>query len=151
MPSVFIEELKERPATVAHIIFMVLIWLYQFDYHTPAEKFGQEYGKQIYDREWWRCLTSIYSHLGLMHIIFNMLALWALGVCEAVVSTAEATVACTAAVTVTPRSSLLHTWLCVLLSAWHALLPALHSADGGADQYTPAGHAMVHSAVSRRA
>jgi membrane associated rhomboid family serine protease len=86
MPSVFVEQLKTEPVTVSHILFCIIIWLYQFDYDTRAEKFGQEYDKLIKDNEWWRCITSVYSHINLLHIIFNMLALWYLGVVEAKVN-----------------------------------------------------------------
>lgn len=36
-------------------------------------------GPQVADGDWWRILTSSFVHAGLLHIAFNMLALWWLG------------------------------------------------------------------------
>jgi membrane associated rhomboid family serine protease len=33
----------------------------------------------VWDGEWWRILTSGFLHIGLIHLAFNMMALWVLG------------------------------------------------------------------------
>jgi membrane associated rhomboid family serine protease len=37
------------------------------------------YGPWVADGEWWRLVTSAFLHASLLHIIFNMLALWWIG------------------------------------------------------------------------
>jgi membrane associated rhomboid family serine protease len=37
------------------------------------------YGPAVHHGDWWRLITSAFLHGGLLHIIFNMLALWWLG------------------------------------------------------------------------
>ncbi len=41
--------------------------------------FGAKYGPAILDGEYWRLLTSMFLHIGLMHLAFNTYALYALG------------------------------------------------------------------------
>jgi membrane associated rhomboid family serine protease len=82
MVSTFVYEVETQPATLSSIIVMVLIFLYQYDYAIPVEKFAQEYDRQIVDREWWRVLTSTYSHQGVFHLAMNMCSMWYLGVME---------------------------------------------------------------------
>jgi len=47
-----------------------------------AEKlfdWGASYGPYILNGEWWRLVTAMFVHIGVVHIIFNMQALWSLG------------------------------------------------------------------------
>ena len=40
---------------------------------------GWLYGPQVAGGDWWRLITSAFLHANLIHILFNMLALWWLG------------------------------------------------------------------------
>lgn len=42
-------------------------------------RFGADYGPQTASGEWWRLLTSTFLHIGVIHIAFNMWALWQSG------------------------------------------------------------------------
>ncbi len=45
----------------------------------PLVEAGAIYGPAVAAGEWWRIFTSAFLHLGLLHIAFNMYALWLFG------------------------------------------------------------------------
>lgn len=42
-------------------------------------QFGAKYNPAIIDGEWWRIMTSMFLHIGIFHLIMNMIALYYLG------------------------------------------------------------------------
>jgi rhomboid protease GluP len=42
-------------------------------------KWGADYGPQTLDSEWWRLLSSVFVHIGVLHLLLNMWCLWSLG------------------------------------------------------------------------
>jgi rhomboid protease GluP len=42
-------------------------------------KWGSNFGLVTAGGEWWRLFTSMFLHFGLMHLLFNMSVLWAIG------------------------------------------------------------------------
>jgi membrane associated rhomboid family serine protease len=50
-----------------------------FGYGGSLVDAGAVYGPAVAAGEWWRLLTSAFLHLGLLHIAFNMYALWLFG------------------------------------------------------------------------
>ncbi|MBM7552284.1 rhomboid family intramembrane serine protease [Thalassobacillus pellis] len=42
-------------------------------------EYGAKYNPAIVDGEWWRIISSMFLHIGLLHIMMNMLALYYLG------------------------------------------------------------------------
>src|SRR5699024_11759336 len=42
-------------------------------------EFGAKYNPAIIDGEWWRIISSMFLHIGMLHLMMNMLALYYLG------------------------------------------------------------------------
>jgi membrane associated rhomboid family serine protease len=45
----------------------------------PLSEAGAVFGPSVADGEWWRLITAAFLHLGVLHIVFNMYALWLFG------------------------------------------------------------------------
>nr|WP_256521682.1 rhomboid family intramembrane serine protease [Halobacillus sp. A5] len=43
-------------------------------------EFGAKYNPEILKGEWWRIITSMFLHIGIVHLLMNMLALFYLGI-----------------------------------------------------------------------
>ena len=76
----------DAPATVALVAINVLVYLvtiYQgFGIGQPdgaLYNWGKLVGSQVADGEWWRLAGSMFLHASLLHIAFNMFALWIVG------------------------------------------------------------------------
>jgi len=76
----------DAPATVALVAVNVLVYLvtvYQgAGIDAPGGKVASEgalQGAAVYDGDWYRLITAMFLHAGILHIAFNMLALYWLG------------------------------------------------------------------------
>lgn len=67
------------PLLVALIAINVVVYLAQEGSNDRITLDGLLFGPAVADGEWWRIVTSAFLHANLLHIGFNMYALWLLG------------------------------------------------------------------------
>jgi membrane associated rhomboid family serine protease len=87
-PAPFIESFKKFPATVSLIVINVLVFTITFIQAGDSDgrmftlvllKMGALFNPLALDKEWYRIFTHMFLHGGLMHIGFNMYALYVVG------------------------------------------------------------------------
>lgn len=74
-------EILEKPATVCVIALCSAIWFYIQKKNIGYSQVGLSYETAI-EGHHWRILTSAFAHISVIHLVFNMSALWSLGVVE---------------------------------------------------------------------
>eukprot|EP00262_Sarcandra_glabra_P016733 TRINITY_DN5551_c0_g1_i1.p1 TRINITY_DN5551_c0_g1~~TRINITY_DN5551_c0_g1_i1.p1 ORF type:complete len:272 (+),score=28.47 TRINITY_DN5551_c0_g1_i1:500-1315(+) len=74
-------EILQKPATSCIIGICSAIWFYIQKKNIGYSHVGLNYESAI-DGHHWRIITSAFSHISVLHLVFNMSALWSLGVVE---------------------------------------------------------------------
>ncbi|ESW03934.1 hypothetical protein PHAVU_011G053600 [Phaseolus vulgaris] len=74
-------EILEKPATSCMIGICSMIWFYIQKKNIGYSHVGLSYETAV-EGHYWRIITSAFSHISVIHLVFNMSALWSLGVIE---------------------------------------------------------------------
>ena len=72
----------ERPATSAVVVLCTSVWYCLHNKGLGYDEVGMSYAKVVGQRQYWRCVTASFSHVSLLHLLFNMSSLWSLGAVE---------------------------------------------------------------------
>ncbi len=70
---------QRPPVTTALITANVVAFVFQVGTNGALTRWGLLFGPAIDFGEWWRIITGGFLHAGLLHIGFNMYALWIFG------------------------------------------------------------------------
>lgn len=81
MGKPLIYEILEKPATSCIIGLCTAIWFYIQKKNIGYSNVGLSYDAAI-EGHHWRLITSAFSHISVLHLVFNLSALWSLGVVE---------------------------------------------------------------------
>lgn len=76
-------DLVTMPVSSTVIALCICIWFYEWNNRVAPEVVGISYAKFARQGEFWRIITASFSHLDLMHLVFNMGSLYNCGVIEA--------------------------------------------------------------------
>ncbi|KAM9971241.1 hypothetical protein ACTFIW_011217 [Dictyostelium discoideum] len=71
----FFIEIKQCPITSIILIINILIWLNHFAYDISTEKVSFNY-KEIIGGQYWRVISSTFSHSNIIHLILNSISIW---------------------------------------------------------------------------
>ncbi|CAA3013353.1 RHOMBOID 13 [Olea europaea subsp. europaea] len=74
-------EIWEKPATSCIIGLCSAIWFYIQKKNIGYSNVGLSYDTAV-EGHYWRIITSALSHISVLHLVFNMSALWSLGIIE---------------------------------------------------------------------
>lgn len=74
-------EIWEKPASSCIIATCSTIWFYIQKRNIEYSSVGLSYESAV-EGQYWRIITSALSHISVIHLVFNMSALWSLGVVE---------------------------------------------------------------------
>ncbi|KAJ3678182.1 hypothetical protein LUZ60_001985 [Juncus effusus] len=75
-------EILEKPASSFIILLCSAIWFYIQKKSISYSDVGLSYESALEGRQYWRLITSSFSHISVIHLVFNMSALWSLGIIE---------------------------------------------------------------------
>ena len=75
-------QIIERPASSFIIALCSAIWIYIQKKNLGYDSVGMSYESVVVERQHWRLISSTFSHISILHLVFNMNALWSLGVVE---------------------------------------------------------------------
>ncbi|XP_072972663.1 RHOMBOID-like protein 13 [Typha angustifolia] len=81
MGKPLIYEVLQKPVTSSMIGICSAIWFYIQKKNIGYADVGLSYEAAV-QGHYWRIITSAFSHISVVHLVFNMSALWSLGVIE---------------------------------------------------------------------
>ena len=65
---------------ITYTLFAIQVVVFLLEYLLPVKQLGSMYGPLVaYLHEYWRFVTPIFIHYGLMHIVFNSVVLYYMG------------------------------------------------------------------------
>jgi membrane associated rhomboid family serine protease len=82
MGKPLIYEILEKPASSSVIAICSLIWYLIQKRGIGYADVGLSYEAAMEGGQYWRIITSAFSHVSVVHLVFNMSALWSLGAVE---------------------------------------------------------------------
>jgi len=82
MQKPLLYEVFEAPASSAVAVACIASWLYTLHRNYSVDSYAFSYEKVVQNKEYWRVFSSAFSHAGILHLVFNLSALWSCKVLE---------------------------------------------------------------------
>eukprot|EP00249_Psilotum_nudum_P018563 c26865_g2_i1 orf=180-992(+) len=75
-------QIVEKPVSSSIIGLCCAVWVYFQKKNVGYGDVGMSYEAVVAEGQYWRVLTSTFSHISVLHLVFNMSTLWSLGIVE---------------------------------------------------------------------
>ena len=75
-------QIVQRPVTSTLAAVCTGIWLWLSHKQLGYAEVGLNYERFVHDQQFWRIVTSQFSHVDFIHLLFNMASLWSMGFFE---------------------------------------------------------------------
>ena len=75
-------QVVDRPVTSILAVVCTAIWLWLSQKQLGYAEVGLNYQRFVHDQQFWRVVTSQFSHVDFIHLLFNMASLWSIGFFE---------------------------------------------------------------------
>src|SRR4051794_21875704 len=72
------DELIPLPITTISIILMILIYVFQCVYNIDLDTVAVSYNSIVIDKQYYRILTSSYTHANILHLVMNLFSFYSL-------------------------------------------------------------------------
>jgi membrane associated rhomboid family serine protease len=82
MENLLIYEILEKPISSSVISVCSMTWFFIQKRGIGYADVGVSYETTVEGGQYWQIITSVFSHICWVHLVFNMRALWSLGVVE---------------------------------------------------------------------
>lgn len=84
MGRLLVFDIIDKPASSCVIAICSVIWFYIQKKGIRYGDVGLSYENVVSQGQHWRIISSAFSHISFLHLIFNLSALWSLGVVESI-------------------------------------------------------------------
>eukprot|EP00753_Platysulcus_tardus_P001215 PLAT11176.1.p2 GENE.PLAT11176.1~~PLAT11176.1.p2 ORF type:complete len:126 (+),score=29.25 PLAT11176.1:23-379(+) len=81
-------DVQAAPASAVLVAICVALWFHLWNASVPHTAVAIQYHLVVRGKQFWRLLTGPLSHLGALHLLFNMSSLWNLRAVEQQLGTA---------------------------------------------------------------
>ena len=75
-------QIADRPVTSILAVVCTAVWLWLSQKQLGYAEVGLNYQRFVHDQQFWRLVTSQFSHVDFIHLLFNMASLWSIGFFE---------------------------------------------------------------------
>lgn len=70
------DTLSSTPLSTVLTAALIAYWLYLWNKRVEFQSVAFSYRSVVTNREWWRLATSVFAHIEIMHLLFNVYSLW---------------------------------------------------------------------------
>jgi membrane associated rhomboid family serine protease len=87
MVSTFLASIANAPLNTTMMVFCSVLWFVMWNKRMTFENVSVSYNAVVKNRQYYRIVSAAFTHANLMHIVFNMGSLYAVGVLEGALGT----------------------------------------------------------------
>jgi len=82
MVSTVLQQVQSAPLNSAVMLLNSVIWFWMWNRRAGFEDVATSFRKVVLERQFYRVITATFTHLNLLHLVFNMASLYSIGAVE---------------------------------------------------------------------